>query len=102
MSRAEVLAVLRSHEQKIRAAGVTRLSLFGSAARNQAASSSDIDPLAAFDQDRRLSLLDIIHIQNQIADLLGAPVDLMEEGTLKPRVQANVERNAEREIVRAF
>ncbi len=102
MSRAEVLAILRKHEQEIRTAGVTRLSLFGSAARNEAAPASDVDLLAAFDQDRRLSLLDIIHIQNQIAKLLGAPVDLMEEGTLKPRVQAAVERNAEREIVRAF
>jgi predicted nucleotidyltransferase len=37
-------------------------------------------------------------IQNRIAKILGAPVDLMEEGTLKPRVQAAVEREA----VRAF
>ena len=98
MSRAEVLATLRTHEQEIRTAGVTRLSLFGSAARNEASSSSDVDLLAVFDQHRQLSLLDILHIQNQLADLLGAPVDLMEEGTLKPRVQAAVER----EIVRAF
>jgi hypothetical protein len=98
MSRAEVLAALRTHEHELRTAGVTRLSLFGSAARNEAAPASDIDLLAAFDNNRQLSLLDIIHIQNQIAGLLGAPVDLMEEGTLKPRVQAAVER----EMVRAF
>jgi len=30
------------------------------------------------------------------------PADLMEEGTLKPGVQAAVERDAERKIVRAF
>jgi predicted nucleotidyltransferase len=45
-----------------------------------------------------LSLLDVIHIQNQIADLLGVPVDLLEEGTLKPRVQKSVEA----EVVRDF
>ncbi len=98
MSRAEVLAALRTHEQELRTAGVTRLSLFGSAARNEAAPASDVDLLAAFDKDRRLSLLDIIHIQNQIAQLIGTPVDLIEEGTLKPRVQAAVEP----ELVRAF
>ena len=98
MSRAEVLATLKAHEREIRAAGVTRLSLFGSTARDDRGLASDVDLLAAFDQDQRLSLLDIIHIQNQIAKLLGTPVDLIEEGTLKPRVQVAVER----EIVRAF
>ncbi len=94
----EVLATLKSHEPEIRAAGVTRLSLFGSTARNDAGAASDIDLLAAFDENQRLSLLDLIHIQNRIASLLGAPVDLMEEGTLKSRVQAAVER----ELIRAF
>ncbi len=98
MSRADVLAILRSHERKLRAAGVTRLSVFGSVARDTPGLASDIDLLAAFDQERPISLLDIIHIQNEAAELLGTPVDLMEEGTLKPRVQAAVEP----EIVRAF
>lgn len=98
MSRAEVLATLRSHEREIRAAGVTRLSLFGSTARNDAGPASDIDLLAAFDENQRLSLLDVIHIQNRIANLLGTSVDLMEEGTLKPRVQAAVEHD----VIRAF
>ena len=98
MSRTEILATLRSHEPEIRAAGVTRLSLFGSTARNDPGPASDIDLLAAFDERQRLSLLDVIHIQNRIANLLGTSVDLMEEGTLKPRVQADVERD----LIRAF
>ena len=98
MSRAEVLAILRHHERELRNKGIIRLSLFGSVARDDAGSVSDVDLLAAFDQQRRISLLDIIHIQNEVGKLLGRPVDLMEEGTLKPRVQAAVER----EIVRAF
>ena len=98
MSRVEVLAALKAHEREIRNAGVTRLSLFGSTARNEAGPASDIDLLAAFDEDRQISLLDMIHIQNQIAGFLGTPVDLMEEGTLKPRVRAAVERDA----IRAF
>lgn len=78
------MKALRSHEAELRAAGVVRLSLFGSTARGDSRPGSDIDLLAAFDDTRRLSLLDVIHIQNQIADLLGASVDLIEEGTLKP------------------
>jgi predicted nucleotidyltransferase len=78
MKRAEILATLPAHEPELRAAGVVRLSLFGSTARDEARADSDIDLLAAFD-DRRLSLLDVIGIENRIAYLLGRPVDLIEE-----------------------
>jgi predicted nucleotidyltransferase len=98
MNRDQVIATLKAHETDLRAAGVVRLSLFGSAARGDGGVDSDIDLLAAFDQSRDLSLLDVIHIENQLADLLGQPVDLIEEGMLKPRVQKSVEE----ETVRAF
>jgi predicted nucleotidyltransferase len=98
MKRDEVIATLREHEPELRSAGVVRLSLFGSVARNQAQATSDIDLLAAFDDAHALSLLDIIGIENRLADLLGQPVDLIEEGTLRPRIQQNVSR----ETVRAF
>lgn len=98
MTREAIIAALRAHELELKAAGVVRLSLFGSSARNTARPDSDIDLLAAFDQARPLSLLDVIRIENHIADLLGCSVDLIEEGTLKPRVRQNVNREA----VRAF
>jgi hypothetical protein len=98
MTRDTVIATLRAHEPELKAAGVVRLSLFGSTARDTARPDSDVDLLATFDDARPLSLLDVIRIENQIADLLGLPVDLIEEGTLKPRVR----QNADREAVRAF
>ena len=98
MTREAIIAALRAHEPELKAAGVIRLSLFGSSARNAARPDSDIDLLAAFDQARPLSLLDVIRIENHISDLLGRSVDLIEEGTLKPRVRQNVDREA----VRAF
>jgi predicted nucleotidyltransferase len=98
MNRDAVIAALRAHEPELKAAGVVRLSVFGSTARDTASLESDIDLLAAFDEARPLSLLDVIRIENQLADLLGRPVDLIEEGTLKPRVRQNVDREA----VRAF
>jgi predicted nucleotidyltransferase len=98
MNREIVISALRAHESELRAAGVVRLSLFGSTARGEARPDSDIDLLAAFDDARPLSLLDVIRIENQISDLLGHAVDLIEEGTLKPRVQQDVDR----EVMRAF
>jgi predicted nucleotidyltransferase len=98
MDPATVLAALRDHEAELRAAGIVRLSLFGSTVRNEAGMDSDIDLLAAFDAGRPLSLLDVIGIECRLSDLLGRKVDLVEEGTLKPRVR----RRVEPEIVRAF
>ncbi|SPE36973.1 DNA polymerase beta domain protein region [Candidatus Sulfopaludibacter sp. SbA6] len=98
MNREQVIATLREHEPELRAAGVVRLSLFGSTVRGERRPGSDIDLLAAFEETRRVSLLDVIHIENQIADLLGEPVDLLVEGTLKPHVRENVGREA----LRAF
>lgn len=98
MNREDVLARLREHEPELKAAGVVRLSLFGSTVRGERRPDSDIDLLAAFDETRRISLLDVAGIEIQLADLLGLPVDLVEEGTLKPRVK----RSVDAEAVRAF
>ena len=54
--------------------------------------------MAAFDYTRRISLLHVAGIEIQLSQLLGQPVDLIEEGTLKPRVR----RTVESEAVRAF
>ena len=43
-------------------------------------------------------MIDVLRIENQIGDLLGESVDLVEEGCLKLRVKENVDR----EVVRAF
>jgi uncharacterized protein len=98
MERDQVIARLREREAELKAAGVVRLSLFGSTARGDRRPDSDIDLLAAFDETRRISLLDVAGIELQLSDLLGQPVDLVEEGTLKPRVR----RSVEAEALRAF
>jgi predicted nucleotidyltransferase len=43
MKRDEIDATLRPHKSKLRAAGVVRLSLFGSTARDEARVDSDTD-----------------------------------------------------------
>jgi uncharacterized protein len=98
MDREHVIATLRGHESELRAAGIVRLSLFGSTARGDHRLDSDVDLLAAFDETRRISLLDVVGIEGRISRMLGRTVELVEEGTLKPRVRKNVEAEA----VRAF
>jgi len=98
MNCERVLATLRAHEPTLKAVGVVHLSLFGSTARGDRRPDSDVDLLAAFDHTRRISLLNVAGIEIQLSELLGQPVDLIEEGTLKPRVR----RTVEAEAVRAF
>lgn len=101
-SRGELLAVLRSHEADLRARGVGTLALFGSAARDEATSASDVDlafrPSAGFssggfDHFGRLEAL-----REHLAELLGCDVDLVEEPVVRPRLQ----RIIAEENVRAF
>jgi len=73
MNREQVLATLRAHEPTLKAVGVVRLSLFGSTARGDHRPESDIDLLAAFDQTRRLSLLDVAGIGRGSSCLLKTP-----------------------------
>ena len=98
MGRDQVIATLRAHKREIEAVGVVRLSLFGSTVRGEDRPDSDIDLLAAFDETRQISLVDAVGIENRLAELLGRPVELVEEGTLKPRVKQSVDAEA----VRAF
>ena len=95
MDREQAIAKLRGHETELRAAGVVCLWLFGSTARGDQRPDSDIDLMAVFDDTRRISLLDFAGIECQISQILGRPVELVEEGTLKPRVRKSVEAEAE-------
>ncbi|HEY3744511.1 MAG TPA: nucleotidyltransferase domain-containing protein [Bryobacteraceae bacterium] len=81
-----MIAKLREHEPELRAAGVVHLRLHGSLARGTATATSDVDLIAEFDASKHLSLLDMVGIENHLSDLLGAPVDLSPEHTLKPPV----------------
>jgi predicted nucleotidyltransferase len=98
MNRDQVIATLREHQPELQAAGVVRLSVFGSTARDDRRPDSDVDLLAAFDETRRISLLDVVGIEMHLSELLGQKVDLVEEGTLKPRMQ----RSVDAEALRAF
>jgi predicted nucleotidyltransferase len=98
MDKASVIAKLREHEPELKAAGIVRLSLFGSVARGEANARSDVDLMAEFDATREFSLLDRVYRENRLADILGVPVDLAPTKSLKDPVR----EQATREAVLAF
>jgi predicted nucleotidyltransferase len=88
MDRNDVITKLRQHEVELRAAGIIHLRLHGSFARNEAAPTSDVDLIADLDPAKRLSLLDMVGLENRLSDLLGIHVDLSPAHTLKSPVAA--------------
>ena len=88
MDKSTIIAKLRESEPELKAAGVQHLFLHGSYARGTAVREvSDVDLIAEFDAAREFSLLDRVHLENRLADLLGVKVDLAPAQTLKEGVR---------------
>ena len=62
--------------------------IFGSYARGEAGSGSDLDLIVRFGKTAKMkSLLDIIHLENELRDALNLKVDLATEGDLHPLIE---------------
>jgi len=88
-----VIATLRAHEAELRRAGLRSVSLFGSVARGETETDSDIDLAAEFDPAARMDLLQLTALERRIAELLGSPVDLLPEPAEKSRLQDQINRD---------
>jgi predicted nucleotidyltransferase len=85
----EIQKDLKKHLPELRARyGITYLGIFGSYVRGEQKRTSDVDILVEF--SRPGTLLDFIHLQNVLADLLGVRVDLVEKNGLKPAIRPYV------------
>lgn len=62
---------------------VTELSFFGSVMRETFRPDSDVDVLVTFAPCADWSLLGLVPMQEELATLLGRPVDLAEEAALR-------------------
>ena len=72
--------------------GVTRLALFGSAARDEAGPRSDVDILVDFDGPATSKRY--FGVQFDLEDLLGCPVDLVTDKALRSELRPYIEREA--------
>ena len=86
MDRQRVLDLLSSNKPELHTRfGVTRLSLFGSTARNTATKNSDIDILVDFDGPATSK--QYFGVQFYLEDLLGCPIDLVTDNALRPELR---------------
>ena len=93
MNRDEVLKQLRTHKPILsQRFGVTNLTLFGSAARDEVSDDSDIDMLVRFDQPGTSRAY--FRVRFYLEDPPGRPVDLVTEMALRAEFRPYVEGEA--------
>jgi uncharacterized protein len=73
-------------EELIKKYALKEIGIFGSYVRDEQQDVSDLDILVEFAEDARISLLDFVGLENDLTDLLGVNVDLVEKSALKPRI----------------
>ena len=98
MNRSSILARLKSAEAILKARGVSHAALFGSVARGEDRSASDIDILVDLDPAVVRTMFDYAGVKGCIADLFDVPVDVVDREGLRPHVR----RSATAEAIYAF
>jgi len=79
---------------------IIELSIFGSSIRDDFTQNSDIDILVSFEQNSKITLFDIIELENEFSILLNKKVDIVEKESLKNPIRKNKILNT-REIIYA-
>ncbi len=93
MRRNEILSILKQHREELENLGVLSLSLFGSAARNQAGPKSDVDLLVEIKTP--MGLFGLSRIQSFISQLLGGiAVDLVVKDSVLEELRDNIMEDA--------
>jgi predicted nucleotidyltransferase len=89
MKRQDIVDRLVAHREELRARGVTSLALFGSAARDEAADTSDVDLLV--EVEGPTGLLGLIRLKRRLEELLQVEkVDLLTPGCLHPALKDRI------------
>jgi len=87
MKLKEIKEILLRHKENLREKfSVKEIGIFGSYVRGEHKERSDLDILVEFEEEAKLSLLDIVSLEIELSDLLGVKVDLVEKKNLKPYI----------------
>jgi predicted nucleotidyltransferase len=78
---------------------IRRLAFFGSVLRDDFGPESDVDVLVEFAPRSRVTLLDMVRMQDELSEIIGRRVDLRTKGFLSRYFRDEVEAEAEVEFV---
>lgn len=74
--------------------GVTGASVFGSVARGEASTDSDIDVLVDLDQDRGIGLFEYARLKLYFNEILEGSADVVNRKSLKPLLSKSILQDA--------
>ena len=84
----------RRVEEFCRRNRIVRLSLFGSVLREDFGADSDVDILVEFEAGAVVTLLDMVRMEEELAQMIGRPVDLRTPQELSRYFRAEVVASA--------
>jgi predicted nucleotidyltransferase len=88
MKLTEVIKILKKNSPELVQLGVKSLALFGSTARNEATSTSDVDILVEF--DRPVGLFEFVRLKMLLEEMLNKKVDLVTPDALHPALRDRI------------
>ena len=88
MHLSDLLHTLSTHRDDLEALGVASLSIFGSVARGDEDTTSDVDILVRF--SKPVGMFEFLDVKMYLEDLLGSSVDLVTEDALKPQLRERI------------
>ena len=68
---------------------IIELSVFGSSLRDDFTQNSDVDILVSFEQNSKITLFDIIELENDFTKILNRKVDVVEKESLRNPIRKN-------------
>jgi len=83
--------ILKQHKEELAEQGVRSLAIFGSVARNESTSKSDVDILIDFDSKR---LFAFVGLKSYLENLLDCNIDLVTKDALHPALKSKILREA--------
>jgi uncharacterized protein len=90
-TREQILGLLSSNREAIRKFGVREIGIFGSFARGEQRTDSDVDVLVDLDNNTFDAYMDLLFF---LEDLFGRKVDLVDKDTIKPLIRNRILREA--------
>ena len=84
-------AIINKISQYFHNQPIDKAWIFGSYARSEENSKSDIDILVNFSPESKMTLFKYLHIVNDLRALTGKKIDLVEDGQLKQFAKGSAE-----------
>jgi predicted nucleotidyltransferase len=94
MGRDDVIARIRESADAIRALGARSLYLYGSYARDEAHSDSDVDVFVERDPAKHFGFIELTELEFLLSDIVRGRVDLSTRTGLHPAIRKEIEKTA--------